>query len=110
MRRIFQTFVDRLTESADPESFKRSMADIAEALDLSCFAYLSLPSKPGSEPLLISTYPSRWTTHYLQHRYDHFDPVVTQVLQREQPFEWGLGIGPPMRSKSECEQFEEAAR
>jgi LuxR family transcriptional regulator, activator of conjugal transfer of Ti plasmids len=110
MRRVFQTFVDCLAESTDSEGFKRSMAEAAEALDLSCFAYLSLSSATGSEPVLISTYPQRWTSHYLQHRYDRFDPVVNRALRREQPFEWGLGVGPPIRSQLECELFEEAAK
>jgi LuxR family transcriptional activator of conjugal transfer of Ti plasmids len=110
MRRIFQTFVDCLTESADADSLRRSMADTAAALDLCCFAYLSLPHDPKAEPLLISTYPSSWTAHYLRHHYERFDPVIVQALCHPQPFEWGLGVGPPVHSELERELFEEAAR
>ncbi|QQO20597.1 LuxR family transcriptional regulator [Bradyrhizobium diazoefficiens] len=110
MRRLFQTFVDGLTESRDSESLRQSMAEIAAALDLCCFAYLSLPHDPKAEPLLISTYPSRWTAHYLRHHYERFDPVVVRALRDPQPFEWGLGIGPATHSELESELFEEAAR
>jgi DNA-binding CsgD family transcriptional regulator len=110
MRRLFQTFVDGLVESRDSESLRQSMAEIATALDLCCFAYLSVPRDLNAEPLLISTYPSSWTAHYLRHRYERFDPVVVRALQDPQPFEWGLGIGSVTYSEKERELFEEAAR
>ena len=110
MQRLFQTFVDGLAESRDTESLRQSMAEIAAALDLSCFAYLSVPRDPSAEPRLISTYPSRWTTHYLRHHYERFDPVVVQALRDPHPFEWGLGIGPATYSEKERELFEEASR
>ena len=53
MHRIFQTFIDRLCESADATALRASMADAATALDLNCFAYLSVPSRSNAEPLLI---------------------------------------------------------
>jgi LuxR family transcriptional activator of conjugal transfer of Ti plasmids len=110
MRRIFQTFVDRLTESSDACTLQQSMTEIVRALDLRCFAYLSLPRNSKQGPVLISTYPSSWTTHYLHHHYERFDPVIARALRKSQPFEWGLGIGPPARSEPERELFEEGAR
>jgi hypothetical protein len=58
MRRVFQTFVDRLIESTDSNTLRQSMAEIVTALDLCCFAYLSVPSDSKATPLLISTDPS----------------------------------------------------
>ncbi len=110
MHRIFQTFIDRLTESADTETLREAMAATAAALDLSCFAYLSVSRDQETSPGLISTYPTTWTTHYLQRHYERFDPVIIQALRNPQPFEWGLGVGPPTRSKLQQELFEEAAR
>ncbi|WP_354171890.1 MULTISPECIES: LuxR family transcriptional regulator [unclassified Bradyrhizobium] len=86
------------------------MADVAAALNLSCFAYLALPHEPNGAPKLISTYPPSWTAHYLRRRYEGFDPVVRQAIRHTQPFRWGLGFGPRIRSESERELFEEAAR
>jgi hypothetical protein len=57
MHRIFQTFIDKLVESADAEKLREGMAETAAALDLSCFAYLSVSHHQGSAPQLLSTYP-----------------------------------------------------
>lgn len=110
MHRIFQAFVDRLTESTDADTLRQGMAETVASLDLCCFAYLSVPRDPNDAPQLVSTYPSSWTAHYLKHHYERFDPVITRALEQTLPFEWGLGVGPPIRSESERELFEEAAR
>lgn len=110
MHRIFQGFVDRLTESTDADTLRQGMAETVVALDLCCFAYLSVSRGPKAVPQLISTYPSSWTAHYLQRHYERFDPVIIRALEQPLPFEWGLGVGPPIRSDSERELFEEAAR
>jgi DNA-binding CsgD family transcriptional regulator len=86
------------------------MAEAAAALDLSSFAYLSIPNRPGDAPRLIPNYPSAWTKHYLQHHFERFDPVIIQALAHPEPFEWGLGVGSSMPSEPQRELFEEAAR
>lgn len=110
MHRIFQAFIDRLSESGDAVALRGTMAEAAAALDLSCFAYLSMPHRPGQEARLISTYPSAWTTYYLRRHYERLDAVITQALSNPEPFEWGLGIGPLGMSTPQRELFEEAAR
>src|SRR5260221_1729141 len=110
MNRIFQTFIDHLTESVDAETLRQSMAETIAALDLSCFAYLSVSCDQKGSPRLISTYPTTWTTHYLQRHYERFDPVIVQALRNPEPFEWGLDVGSVTRSKPQQELFEEAAR
>lgn len=85
------------------------MAQAAVALDLSCFAYLSMPSRPGTAPQLISDYPSAWTTHYLQCHYERFDPVIIRALNDPEPFKWGLGVGPNTPSRLAQELFEDPA-
>jgi LuxR family transcriptional regulator, activator of conjugal transfer of Ti plasmids len=110
MHRIYQTFVDRLTESHDVTALRESMAETTRALDLSCFAYLCMSRRQGTAPQLISTYPSSWTEHYLTNHYERFDPVITQALGDTEPFEWGLRLRPIIRSKPQQELFEEAAK
>ncbi len=65
------------------------LAEAGAALNLSCFAYLSLPSRRGATPELISTYPVKWTDHYLQESYERLDPVIVKALATPEPFEWG---------------------
>ncbi|WP_369726298.1 autoinducer binding domain-containing protein [Bradyrhizobium sp. LLZ17] len=86
------------------------MADVTAALNLSCFAYLALPSRPGGTPNLISTYPSCWIALYLQRGYESIDPVVRRAIRQSKPFRWGLGFEPGIRSESERALFEEAAK
>jgi hypothetical protein len=109
MHRIFQTFVDRLAESADAETLRACMADAAAAFDLNCFAYLSMPRQPNAKPLHITNYPPSWTAHYLKNHYERLDPVVTEALSSTEPFGWGLEVGQMRLSKSQQQLFDEAA-
>jgi hypothetical protein len=110
MHRIFQAFVDHLSDSLDVNDLRSAMAEAATALDLPYFAYLSLPDLVGPEVRLISTYPVAWTTYYLRRHYERLDPVITQALGHPEPFEWGLGAGPITMSQSQQQLFEKAAQ
>ncbi len=110
MHRIFQNFIDRLATAQDAASFRETMADAAAALELSCFAYISIPQQANAHPQLISTYPSTWTAHYLQKHYERIDPVIIQAIGNPAPFKWGLGLGSPALSPPQRQLFEEAAK
>jgi len=110
MHRIFQAFIDRLSDSGDAVALRGAMGEAATALDLSCFAYLSMPHRPMQEARLISTYPSAWTAQYSRRHYERLDPVITQALSNPEPFEWGLGVEPIRMSRPQQELFEEAAQ
>jgi LuxR family transcriptional activator of conjugal transfer of Ti plasmids len=110
MHRIFQTYIDRLSESTDLPTLQESMVEATQALELSCFAYLCLPGRKGGAPQLISTYPSTWTAQYLKNHYERFDPVITQALGDAEPFQWGLNSGKSILSRPQRELFEDAAR
>lgn len=110
MHRIFQRFVDQILDAPTSDALREAMTDAATALNLSYFAYLSLPRNSKTKPYLISNYPSVWTTHYLKHRYESFDPVIIRAFLHPDPFEWGIDVNPKVRSVSQQELFEEAAR
>jgi LuxR family transcriptional regulator, activator of conjugal transfer of Ti plasmids len=101
MHHIFREFIDRLSSASDANAFRDAMAGAAAALDLSCFAYLSKPRQPRSDPTLITNYPSAWTEHYLQCHYERLDPVIMRALCSPEPFEWGLGTETSGDSKSQ---------
>jgi DNA-binding CsgD family transcriptional regulator len=109
MHRVFQGFIDLLSRAGDAEDFSKTMAIAATAMDLSCFAYLALPSRLSKEPLLISTYPADWVAHYLRSHYERLDPVVTQALQSPEPFRWGLDLTASQLSSAQHELFYEAS-
>jgi LuxR family transcriptional activator of conjugal transfer of Ti plasmids len=94
MHRVFQRFIDRLSSADDAETFSEAIAVVATALDLSCFAYLALPSRLSKSPLVISTYPANWVAHYVRNHYERLDPVIMQALQNQEPFQWGLELSP----------------
>jgi DNA-binding CsgD family transcriptional regulator len=110
MHRVFQSFIDGLAASGDVESLRRVLAEAGAALDLSCFAYLSLPSRKGDAPELISTYPVKWTDHYLRQSYERLDPVIIEAVATPEPFEWGHEVSARRLSKSQHGFFDEAAQ
>ena len=85
MHRVFEAFIDGLAASGDAESLRKVLAEAGVALDLSCFAYLSPPSRRGDLPKLISTYPSQWTDRNLRQRYKRLDPVIVSALATPEP-------------------------
>ncbi len=109
MQRVFQSFVDGLAASGDAESLRVVLAEAGAALDLSCFAYLSTPSRTRDAPSLISTYPVEWTDHYLREHYERIDPVIVEALTAVEPFEWGQGLPTKRLSKLQCSLLDEAA-
>ncbi len=110
MHHIFQSFIDGLGGSTDAVDLQNTMARAGAALDLSCFAYLSLPSRRGDQPKLISTYPTDWTNHYLRNHYEKVDPVIVGSLKNAEPFEWGIGLSPMPLSKLQRTLLDEAAQ
>lgn len=110
MHRVFQAFIDGLAIGSDAESLRKVLSEASAALDLSCFAYLALPSRRGDAPRLISTYPITWTDHYLQQRYERVDPVIVEALASPEPFEWGQEFASQHLSKAQYALLNEAAQ
>jgi LuxR family transcriptional activator of conjugal transfer of Ti plasmids len=110
MHRIFQNFIDLLSRAENAEAFCETMAEVAAALDLPCFAYLSLPNATDKRPRVISTYPTAWTTHYLRNHYERLDPVVMQALKDPEPFRWGIGLSTRFTSSAQQEILDEASQ
>ena len=110
MHHLFQSFIDGLANSTDATDLQKTMARASAALDLNCFAYLALPYRRGDMPHLISTYPTKWTDHYLRNRYEKVDPVIVGSLKTAEPFEWGIGLSPTPLSKAQYGLLDEAAQ
>lgn len=106
---IFQKFVERLNDGQDVESFRAAMADAAEAFDLPSFAYARIPPQGGGSVTLISTYPVRWTDHYLKSHYEILDPVIRASYRSVEPFEWGEGAEELAMTDRQRDFFDEAS-
>ncbi|TIL34704.1 LuxR family transcriptional regulator [Mesorhizobium sp.] len=107
---VFETFLERLSQSIDEADFRDAMAEAAGRLDLISFAYLSLPARPSGKPRLISNYPPRWTRQYLENQYEKLDPVVLRARNGGCPFHWGSNLGGDKMSPAQQQLFDEAAQ
>ncbi|MER9938316.1 autoinducer binding domain-containing protein [Mesorhizobium sp. M0088] len=108
---LFETFLEKLSESVDETDFRDAMAGAAAALDLLTFAYLSLPLQSCGEPKLISNYPPPWTAHYLQNQYQKVDPVIMRARCGGSPFQWpGSDLRCVEMSPAQKKLFDEAAQ
>ena len=110
MHRLFQAFIDGLADSVTAEDLHRVLCQASAALNLSCFAYLSLPSGRDKPPTLISNYPVTWTDHYLRQHYEKVDPVISRVLATPEPFEWGPELAPRRVPEPQRLLLDEAAQ
>ncbi|WP_436798470.1 LuxR family transcriptional regulator [Mesorhizobium ventifaucium] len=106
---VFETFLERLSESVDETDFREALASAASGLDLLTFAYLSLPLQPSGEPRLISNYPPPWTAHYLRNEYQRVDPVIMRARLADCPFRWGSDLRGVEISQVQQRLFVEAA-
>ena len=109
MHSVFRSFVAGLSESVDRQDLCNTFTQVSYAFDLRCFAYLSMPKCGRAKADLISTYPKKWTAHYLQQHYERLDPVVQHASLDPEPFEWGRGVGLSRISKRQQGFFDEAA-
>ncbi|MGX8009652.1 LuxR family transcriptional regulator [Mesorhizobium sp. ORM8.1] len=110
MHRVFEDFLEQLSESVDAVDLCEAMASAAAAFDFPLFAYFSYPSASGQKPRLISNYPSSWTSHYMQMRYHSLDPVILRGLQGWDTFVWGVDRPRQDLPASQRQLLEKAAR
>jgi LuxR family transcriptional regulator, activator of conjugal transfer of Ti plasmids len=110
MDRVFQDFIDHLFESHTPTDFQEAMTEATAALGVPYFAYLALRRGLAAPPLLISSYPTSWTSHYLERGYEQLDPVVLQAAQAQASFTWGMGVGSIALNETQKALFDEAAQ
>ncbi|ADV14753.1 DNA-binding protein with HTH domain [Mesorhizobium australicum WSM2073] len=107
---VFETFLERLSQSVDEADFREALAEAAARFDLLSFAYLSLPSLPSGKPKLISNYPPRWAMQYLENQYEKLDPVILRARNGGRPFQWGSDLWGGKMSPAQQQLFDEAAR
>jgi len=109
MQRIFQSFVDALTDGIDSKSLHSALAEVAEAFDLPLFAYFSVPIGLKAASWLVSNYAKDWTDQYLANRYDRVDPVISLAGTSDEPFVWGESLTSSNRSELQERFFDEAS-
>lgn len=109
MQAVFETFLERISESIDEVDFRDALADAGKHLGLPTFAYLVVPAKSVEKPTLISNYPLGWTSYYLSHRYDEIDPVIQRARCGGCPFHWRQGCCGGNTTQAQQRMLNEAA-
>lgn len=84
-------FVDRIRTIADLDQLRLLFEAFAAEYGFTKFAYLGLhlPDGDAGKPVLITSYPTGWTDHYMDRHYYAVDPVVLHGARSVLPFTWG---------------------
>src|SRR5947209_10167189 len=53
-----------------------------------CISGLPAPHEKANPYVLLSGWPEKWITHYLQSDFIHVDPVIRKVRRSTMPFLW----------------------
>ena len=84
----FRTYVEQLEEASTEDQLRNAIATVAANLGVPTFAYIVLPRRKNLPPRLISNYPLRWMTHYVERGYQDCDPVVAHSGLTPDAFDW----------------------
>jgi LuxR family transcriptional activator of conjugal transfer of Ti plasmids len=102
---IFQEFIDAIQTANDMDAFERVATRLTLSLGFQRFAYLRLT---GDTPMLISSYPSSWTSRYFKLGYQQIDPVVRRARVEHALFSWGGDPSVPTGNREQRRFFDEA--
>lgn len=101
----YQEFADGIHTALCENGFRLIAERMANALGFRWFAYLGLGQ---GDPVLISSYPRAWTSHYFDEGYEQVDPVVDLSRKNRQVFVWDGVAASKGRSARERRFFDDA--
>ncbi|MDR3440143.1 autoinducer binding domain-containing protein [Telmatospirillum sp.] len=95
------------------EGMKESMERTIGHLGYKYFTYhiahaMGIQATADRLPHILSTYPKPWVRHYFSEGYLNDDPVVSELLQRSDPFVWSEIALPDDLSRRQKRLFDEA--
>lgn len=102
----FQEFIDGIHTANNESHFRRVAARTAEQLGFRWFAYLGFTD---AAPVLISSYPRAWTTHYFAERYEQVDPVVETSRRERGVFRWSRSQSTSPLGRAQRRLFDDAS-
>lgn len=86
MHRIVREYFCRLDAAVGQQELCNVVNAAACSLGFHSFAFLALPD--DRRPVLVSTYPTEWTIHYIASGYEGRDPVILRAGTAQRPFVW----------------------
>ena len=78
-------FVDDLESSGNELDVRNAANRFADRLGFRWFAYLGFS---GPALKVLSSYPSAWSRHYTDHKYEMIDPIIGQARSCRTVFRW----------------------
>lgn len=101
----YQELVDGLHSSATDSEFGRVGQRVAESMGFRYFAYLGFGE---ADPVLISSYPKRWSEHYFSEGYQDVDPVVAFARSGRSTLQWTRDGGRQFPLRAQKRLFDDA--
>ena len=101
----YQELVDGLHSSAEEAEFGRVGQRVAESMGFRYFAYLGFGQ---ADPVLISSYPKRWSEHYFAQGYQDVDPVVAFARSGRSTMQWTREAARQFRLHAQKRLFDDA--
>lgn len=101
----YQELVDGLHSSAGEAAFGRVGQRVAESMGFRYFAYLGFGEV---DPVLISSYPKRWSEHYFAESYQDIDPVVAFARSGRSTLHWTREMVEPFPLRAQKRLFDDA--
>jgi LuxR family transcriptional activator of conjugal transfer of Ti plasmids len=105
LRHSFAEFTDAIQTVEHEDEFHRVAGRFAERLGFRWFAYINLSA---NAPLVISSYPRAWTTHYIESGYQRLDPIVRRARRENGVFAWHSRLPGLIRTPQQRRFFGEA--
>ena len=83
-------FIEQLDQQTDMPSLINSFQSLIGKFGMACFM-IGDPTRPEvqrEDRLWASTWPQEWLNHWLSQNYMSVDPVLNQLLARNEPIRW----------------------
>lgn len=83
-------FIEKLDKQTDISSLVSAFQSLIEKFGMSCFMVgdPTQPKVPRDGRLLASTWPQEWLAHWMSQNYITIDPVINELLMRNEPVRW----------------------
>lgn len=105
VKRACDELVDCLHAAHTEDDFRRVAERAAHALGFRWFAYFG---QRANGPILISSYPKSWTSHYFREGYHNIDPVLQEPRNTSRVFLWDGREARSAKSAKERRLFDDA--
>ncbi|MEJ1968061.1 MAG: LuxR family transcriptional regulator [Rhizomicrobium sp.] len=88
-------FIEQVDQQTDIPSLVKLFQDMIAKYGMDCFMMgdPSLPKVQRGDRLWAATWPEEWLNHWLSHNYISVDPVINQLLARNEPIRWSEALG-----------------